>query len=219
VTPPLLQQWLASAFDSGDDAFELLGVVREDFRDDSRIPAEDQALLVQLRSADPEALRLLVDRYAARMARIARTYVGTRDDAQDVVQDVFIAIWERRDALVLRGAFGHYLMRATRNRALNVVRTERRAVQRAAAAQADESALTYNGAPERLDAADDADAFREAVQSLPERQREVLRLRQEQEMDYDAIAETLGIGVPSVHNLMSKAVRRLYTLFAGRPRS
>lgn len=84
--------------------------------------AEDERLVLALRAGDQEAFGRLFERWYDRVHELARRI--TRDDglAADVAQDAFLAAWQRLDRLEDAAAFGGWLLRIARNRALDVVR-------------------------------------------------------------------------------------------------
>jgi len=84
--------------------------------------AEDERLVLALRAGDQDAFGRLFDRWYDRVHELARRI--TRDDglAADVAQDAFLSAWQRLDRLDDPAAFGGWLLRIARNRALDVVR-------------------------------------------------------------------------------------------------
>jgi RNA polymerase sigma-70 factor (ECF subfamily) len=130
-----------------------------------------------------------------------------RGPAEEVVQDVMLEIWRRRENLEVPQSARAYLLQATRNRTLNHVR--RRKIELAgeprvsAAARPPLQADAF-AVEEEIDA-----ALRAAVADLPDRCREVFELSRAQGLTYTEIAELLGISVKTVEAQMGKALRVL----------
>jgi len=82
----------------------------------------DDELLALIRSGDEGAFEVLFRAHAIALRAFALEYVKSRDIAVEVVHDVFLRIWERRERLEIRESFKAYIYRATRNRALDVVK-------------------------------------------------------------------------------------------------
>ena len=147
--------------------------------------------------------------------RFAYRFVHDRDAARDVVQDVFLAIWERRASWDVHGALQSYVLGAVRHRALNAVRHER-IVERAAGAAADCEVRVVPGMG-TLSAPTDApvaeatlrDAMHRHMQALPERQRTALALRWENGLTNVEIAKVLGVGEAAVSRLLARATETL----------
>lgn len=81
----------------------------------------DQELLEQIKADNPSALAELHVRYRKRMLREAFYIVNDLDDAEDIVQEIFIDVWNRRDKISV-GPFLPYLLRATWNASISLVR-------------------------------------------------------------------------------------------------
>ena len=93
---------------------------------------EDVALVQAIRRDEPGALETLYRSYFERLLRYAYQIVRDDDIAQSLVQDVFVALWERRSTWRMSGSLDSYLYRAIRNRAWNAMRDDRRRVLGAA---------------------------------------------------------------------------------------
>jgi RNA polymerase sigma-70 factor (ECF subfamily) len=186
--------------------------------DSAATDARDAAWMALVAQGDVAAFRALFETYVVSLVRLAAGYVRSDDAAKDVVQDVFVALWERRGALVITGRVSAYLAAATRNRALKTVRTVGRAA-RWEGESARMRDIEYPVANNLGEASLEAEAFREAlrnaVEEMPARQREVFLLHREQGLDYATIAAALGVTVPSVHNTMSRALARLRDALRG----
>lgn len=173
-------------------------------------PAADalnEEVLARIRAGDQAAFEHLFRTWYARLARYASALTGGSDTAEDVVQDVLVAVWSRRETLPEVGAVPSYLHRAVRNRALNHLR-QQRTRGRWLAAQDPDPALPPV-AESALIGADAARRVAVALRALAPRSREVFLLSRDQGLTYPAIAETLGISVKTVETLMSRALRSL----------
>jgi RNA polymerase sigma-70 factor (ECF subfamily) len=139
---------------------------------------EDAVLVALVREGDAGALEDLYSRYGKPCYGLARRILNDETLAQDVVQEVFLALWRdagRYDAS--RGVFATWLLSMTHHKAVDVVRREENLRKRRAAAEAEE----VTAAPPELphDAAWASfrrDRVREALEHLPVAQREALGL-------------------------------------------
>lgn len=145
-------------------------------------------------------------------------YVHDTDEAEDIVQDCFMLLWERlsQGGVVLN--VRPYLYAAVRNRCLDALRDARRADASVPVADLADS-LPDDDCEER--------SFVEArmwtaIDALPARCREVLLLCKRDGLKYEEVASRLGISVQTVKNQMSKALkalkeggRKLYAFFFG----
>jgi RNA polymerase sigma factor (sigma-70 family) len=171
----------------------------------------DAQLLFAAR-ADPHAFRELYDRYAERIHGYHRRRTRSDDAAYDLTAETFAQAWLVRARFDDRidGSAGPWLFAIARNVLLMSVRRmqiERRARERLGVLLPRESDTT----PDEtwLDGLD------EALDALPTAQREALRLRIEEELDYDQVAAALGTSQQAarvrVHRALSNLKRRLET--------
>src|SRR5687767_3749802 len=129
--------------------------------------ASDTDIIERIRHGDEFALRELLKIYGVKLLRVAVPITGSEDVAQDVVQDVFIKIWDMRTQLRIHGSVAAYLYRAVRNRALDVRKHER-------AQHALESHIQIeDDEGDGIDRDDLSAAVEEALESLPPRAREI----------------------------------------------
>jgi RNA polymerase sigma factor (sigma-70 family) len=166
----------------------------------------DAAWVSRLRVGDEAALESGMRVWAPKLYRIAWSITRSAAAAEEVVQDVFMTVWDRRDALEESGNVGGYLYRLTRNRALNVYRGER---TRDRAVQA--SALDRDDPPsEPLDEQAELRARAYVIlETLPRQMREIFLLRWTGNMAPPEIGELLGITVRTVYNQLYRASRRI----------
>ncbi|HWZ59069.1 MAG TPA: RNA polymerase sigma-70 factor [Gemmatimonadaceae bacterium] len=176
--------------------------------------AEERAWLLRIRAGDAAAFELLFRRYAEALYDFVHGYVGSRDVAEEVVQQLFVRVWERRHVWEVQDSVASYLYRAARNGAHNAVRDHHRAhLFRAKLARTEEAT------PARTDDATASDralltselatAVDRAVRRLPERCREVFRLNRYHHLTYPEVAQVLGLSVKTVEAHMARAFREL----------
>lgn len=179
---------------------------------ETAISDADRALLDRLVGGDAEALVTLVHRYSVSLEGYALSLIKTSDLASDIVQDVFVRVWERRQTLDVHRSLASYLHRMVRYRALDLLRHEQVRVRAERALRLHverERATTQNEGAQRLDEDEFWARVAEAVGTLQPRCREIFQLHREHGLSYGEIAELLGISLPTVYNQMAKATKRL----------
>lgn len=143
-----------------------------------RLPPPDDALLAQrIRSGDSDALGELYDRYASVALATALRVVANREQAEDIVHDGFVAVWQKIDRFdPMRGSLRSWLLTVVRNRAIDRLRSARSSI---AIEVADEQSLlrtspnpTWEAAIARRSAAE----LRSALDGLPAEQRQAIEL-------------------------------------------
>jgi RNA polymerase sigma-70 factor (ECF subfamily) len=138
---------------------------------------------------------------------MAETIVRERALAEEIVQEVMLELWRRRESLEVEQSFRAYLVRSTRNRAFNDIRHER-VVAREAATAAIDPPISPSAEEEML-GVELEQAVRAAIDGLPENSREVFRLSREQGFRYAEIAAALEISVKTVEKRMGQALSEL----------
>ena len=169
-------------------------------------PLSEQQLAA-IRGGDRNAFERLFRAWYGRLADYTLRLVDSPDAAEDVVQSVFIALWNGRDHLPDGDVLPSYLHRACRNRALNALRDQRRSAT--VPYSSDDEPSIAPSVETALYVQDLDEVVQQALQSLAPRTREVFLLSREQELTYGQIADTLGISVKTVETLMGRALRAL----------
>lgn len=176
-------------------------------------PTPDSAereCVARIRLADEGAFESMFHAYYARLCDFVQSYVRSPDVAEELVQTVFLRIWEHRATWDPATGVRAYLFAACRNQALGALKHERVVARVAQRATRDGIPLgiaaAQVGPDEALQASELAGALREAVAKLPERRRLVLILRWQHQMSHADIARVLGISVKTVEVQMGRAL-------------
>ncbi|MDZ4674883.1 MAG: RNA polymerase sigma-70 factor [Gemmatimonadota bacterium] len=163
--------------------------------------------LAQIRAGERDAFELLFRCWYGRLASYAASLTRNRDGAEDVVQELFVTLWNKRESLPDLEKLPAYLHRATRNRALNQLRSQRTAGKWLATQDADPA--TPAVAESELLGQEVAARIKAALAALAPRSREIFLLNRDQGLTYVAIAETLRISAKTVETLMSRSLKAL----------
>jgi RNA polymerase sigma factor (sigma-70 family) len=162
----------------------------------------DERLIALVRRGNHAAFETLVSRYQARLLAFCRHMLGSREDAEDVLQEVFAAAFNAILADERPINARPWLYRIARNRSLNHLRR----VQPIGVDSMDIH-LSEHGTT-TADKVDKREQFRELiadVHELPETQRTALLLREIDALSYEQIAEAMETTVPSVKSLLVRA--------------
>jgi RNA polymerase sigma factor (sigma-70 family) len=162
----------------------------------------DDRLVALTRRGNQSAYEALVARYQARLLAFCRHMLGSREDAEDVLQEVFAAAFNALLADERAINVRPWLYRIARNRCLNHLRRIR-----AVGVDSMDVHLAEHGTT-TAEKAHDREEFRQLirdVQRLPESQRTALLLREIDALSYEQIAEAMETTVPSVKSLLVRA--------------
>ncbi|MBI3892672.1 MAG: sigma-70 family RNA polymerase sigma factor [Candidatus Wallbacteria bacterium] len=166
---------------------------------------ELEGLVERMRQDDRAAYEVLLDRFQPAVFRLAHRVTGNREDAWDVVQDVFLAVHTKRDELREVSRFRPWLYRMAYCRAVDMVRARG---GRAAPAGDDflASAAPASAGPTHVvEAAALTGEVGRALAALPERFREPLVLATHGDLTYEQIAGELGCPVGTVRSRIATA--------------
>ena len=170
-------------------------------------------LAESLAAGDPDAFAALYDRLAFRLLGAARTMTGSSADAEDVVQDLFVALARGRARLAAVADLEAYvftmLRNAVRRRGRRAALDRRTVLVLATAGQAGGS---FTESPPELP----DDALVAAVAALPEAQREVVALKIDAGLTFAEIATVTGTSLNTAASRYRYALEKLRTALAGR---
>lgn len=146
--------------------------------------------------------------YYSRMLRFAKEYVVFEEDAENVVQDVFLLLWEKREVLDIRISLVSYLFSLVKNRSLDYLRHKVVAEeykQELSFKLMSLEQLNYTFSSEE----EIEKVIANAIDKLPERCREIFLKSRIEGMKYREIAEELNISVNTVENHIAIALKKL----------
>jgi RNA polymerase sigma factor (sigma-70 family) len=162
----------------------------------------DERLVALIRRGHHGAFEALVQRYQPRLLAFCRHMLGSQEDAEDVLQEVFAASFNAICADERPINARPWLYRIARNRCLNHLRRPQ------PAGQDSMDVFERDGGTTTADTVHKREEFRHIVadvQELPETQRTALLLREIDALSYDQIAEAMDTTVPSVKSLLVRA--------------
>jgi RNA polymerase sigma-70 factor (ECF subfamily) len=169
-------------------------------------PGEEQAAIIRIRSGDAEGLGLFVREYTGSALRLAYRLLENRQDAEDVVQEGFMAVLKNIDSFELGRPFGPWFHRIVANRAHNLIKS--RALRdggQLSASMKDPRVLPDEAAQK----AQAADRVASALAQLPDDQRTIVRLFEIDGFTSAEIAEVLQIAPGTVRWHLHQARRNL----------
>jgi RNA polymerase sigma factor (sigma-70 family) len=162
----------------------------------------DERLIAMARSGNAGAFETIVDRYQARLLGFCRQMLGSTEDAEDVLQEVFVNAYRAMLADEREINLRPWLYRIARNRCLNHLRKP------TADAQESMDMVPVVEAASTAEKVSNREEFRQLltdVGKLPETQRSALLLREMDAMSYEEIAAAMETSVPSVKSLLVRA--------------
>jgi RNA polymerase sigma-70 factor, ECF subfamily len=175
----------------------------------------DLQLMARVKAGDDEAFNQLMLRHERTVVNLVYRFTGNREIAGDLAQEVFLRIYRASGRFEAKAKFFTYLYKVT----LNLCRNYRAKAQRRQTTSLSAPRSGYGGedlptreledpigsAEEQVSRLELSAMVREAVESLPEQQREAVVLQRFQGLAYEEIAEALNLSVPAVKSRIHRA--------------
>ncbi|WP_242344755.1 sigma-70 family RNA polymerase sigma factor [Anaeromyxobacter terrae] len=187
--------------------------------------ADDLALVTKAQAGDPAAFRALVVRYQRKVYAVALGIVKDSDLAWDVAQEAFVRVHGHLGAFEGKSSFSTWLFRIATHLSIDAVRRER-VSQKEDVDEVRESDLTGGGEgilattlgddpAENLLRREMAEKIQDALQTLPEKHRTILVLREVEGLSYEELAERLGIHKGTVMSRLFHARKKMQAALRG----
>jgi RNA polymerase sigma-70 factor (ECF subfamily) len=155
---------------------------------------------------DRKSFNQLMEHLRPKLYRFALAFTKRTDEAEDVVQEVGIKLWERRDELEALRSVEAYAMSAIRNQCLDYARSPHNRMDELMEAHD----IVHEQTPYRIvEQADMAAFVRQLITRLPEQQQMVIRLRDIEGYELEEIAEILGMNEGAVRANLSRARQKI----------
>lgn len=169
----------------------------------------DAILVARLTTGDERAFTELVRRHTGRLTALARRFTGRPDHAEDVVQDVFLALWRSPKTWTPGGPpFAAYLTRLAMNRCIDHSRRQR--LRRFVGIEDSPEPVEPGQSPEAAAATrSEVEAVSRLVLRLPARQRAAILVAAEGGQSSSEVAAVLGISTGAAEQLLVRARRTL----------
>jgi RNA polymerase sigma-70 factor (family 1) len=167
----------------------------------------DDELLALLRNGDDKAFAELFDRYWKPLLFVAGKKLGSLDEAEDVVQELFVSIWSRRERLEINTSLGGYLATSTKYMVSRVLAS--RASKSQLDEQITEKVIERDLPNHQVEFNQLESQLNNIVANLPEKCRLVYELSRESGYSHKQISETLVISEKTVESHINKALKAI----------
>lgn len=170
------------------------------------LKSKHSELVKKIREGDKDAFERLFHKYYARLCVFANTYVKSIDTSRDVVQDVYIKIWDNRENFIITQSLKAYLYQAVRNQSLNYLEKNSKKlrlqekISRQRELESSENKFELN--TEEL-----TEKIWKLVDQLPERRRTIFILYRKHGLSYKEIGEVMDIKRKTVENQMGRSLK------------
>ena len=171
----------------------------------------DETLLSLVADGDKEAFTMLYRRYWESLFVSAARALRSKTDAADLVQDIFLSIWNRRNDLRITGSLAAYLQTSVRYKVIKYI--EKNITRRDYLVLITEVLVNYQApdAESQLQIKELQNVIQSAVEQMPNKMREVYQLSRKHHLSHKEIAERLAISDETVKKHIQHALQIIKT--------
>ncbi len=169
---------------------------------------DERIVVIKLKEGDQASFKALYSKYAPKLFAFSRKYLSSQEDAEEIVQEVFLRIWEKKENIDENLSFSSYVIQAAKHRIFNGFRKK-------VNQQAYLDFLIYSDSSSSnfteltVDYHEIKQKAEKAIESMPPKRQEIFRLSRETGLKNREIAEKLDISIKTVENQMGQALKFL----------
>ena len=160
-----------------------------------------------LQSGDESAFQAIFHEFYVPVCKAVQRFIRDKGIVEDLAQDIFVRLWERREQISITSSLGAYLHRMAVNEALTYIRRQKK-FQTNDIADTDIKAEQHSS-DEVMVGNELKDNISAAISQLPPRCQMIFKTSRYEQMTYKQIGEKLDISVKTVENQMGKALKIL----------
>lgn len=168
----------------------------------------DVELVDLLKSGNQLAYTEIFERYTRVLLRHAFRLLSDHEETHDVVQDVFLQLWQKREDLSFKTSLSAYLYASVRNKIFNLL-SHRKVILRYAESISSFMVEGYNIIEDQIREKELASIIEKEVNALPPKMREVFLLNKKEGLNYREISERLNISSETAKQQVYKAMKIL----------
>jgi RNA polymerase sigma-70 factor (ECF subfamily) len=172
------------------------------------VKIEEAAWILRFRTGDIDAFEWLYNRYAKEMMDLAAGKLVSLEEARDIIHDLLVELWSKREQIQVDQSLRAYLMQAVRFRVIDHLR--RNMLHESYRSAMHTSDNDVDNTTSQVIAYKDLDnAVTAELDRMPPRAREIYRLSRQQHMSVNEIATTLNISSQTVKNQLTTVLKQL----------
>jgi len=167
---------------------------------------EEQNLFSSLKAGEERAFEKLFRNYYAPLCYYASKILQNDGAAEEIVQDFFVRLWEKRADIEIETSLKNYFFRSVKNLCLNQIKHENVKIQHVKSVISEAESTEYSDHFQEVNLQKDIE---KSIAALPEKRREIFRLSREEGLKYREIADKLNISIKTVEAQMGLAIKTL----------
>ena len=177
-------------------------------------PTDELQLITQVKEGDQAAWDYIAKMYYQPLFGYVMSMVRERETAEELVQDVFVNFWAKRERINITTSLKAYLYRAARNHTLNYIK-RRNFELNYQRSLADRLKNHHNDTEQAFHYSELEKRLYESIEALPEKRKEIFMMSRFEDLTYKEIAAALDIPVRQVHYQIGLALKELRSKLQG----
>ncbi|MFS4466896.1 RNA polymerase sigma-70 factor [Maribacter sp. 2210JD10-5] len=166
-----------------------------------------------LKKGDAFAFQLLSELYCSRLLHVSSSYLTNKEDAKDIVQDVFVKLWNKKSQLNIHTNLNSYLYQMTKNTCIDYLRKKENRITESLNLEFREnnihlSSLQDDASSEVIEKELEKE-IQHAISLLPEKCKKVFIKSRIQGLKHKEISDEMDISVKTIENHMNKALKHM----------
>jgi len=167
--------------------------------------------IIELKGGSTSALKEIYTLYSKKIFYFINSYTYNKEITEELVQDVFIRLWNNRKSIDADSSINSYIYTIAKNLAIDFIRKKKVIIL--PIDSVNQSEISNNNEGElQIIIEQEENILKEAINSLPVRQKEVFELHRNYDLSYKQIAAILNISVSAVEKNISSALKKLKSI-------
>lgn len=173
---------------------------------------EDAELMLQFKEGDDSVFKKIFEKYKRPLLNVIYRFIGTRSEAEDIAQEVFLKVYNARHSYEATAKFSTYIYKIARNLCFNWNRHKQ--IIQIFPLDSSFSPASSDYADTSLEKDETVEQVLSALKSLPEKQRLAIILREYEKRSYEEIAGVIDCSVSAVKSIIFRARENLRHLLS-----
>ncbi|WP_430405281.1 RNA polymerase sigma-70 factor [Fluviicola sp.] len=165
---------------------------------------EEKQVITQVVTGDLNTFEMVFRDYYKPLVRYGSTFLKDSDEAEDVVQQVFVSLWEKRTQLDIHTSIRAVLYKSVQNACLNKIKHLK---IRAGYAEDLKATVVQHDSSDPVQVNELNERIQVAVENMPEQCGRIFKMSRFEQLRYQEIADQLGLSVKTIENQMGKALK------------
>lgn len=169
----------------------------------------EQEKLLLLKKGDRKVFENIFNEYYTILVRLSLNILKQEEVAEEVVQDVFVKLWEKRKDISIQVSLKSYLAQSVKNKSLNYLKSKEGKYQQLSKIEVEDYLIIDEETQHELEFLEFQYLVEKSINSLPDRSQQIFKLSRFEGLSYSKIADKLDISVKAVEKQMNSSLKKM----------